>query len=417
MNYIVEKLNTPVAGEYDVIVAGGGPAGVSAASAAAENGAKTLVVEQFGFFGGMWTAGLVNPMFDTHSKGSIVKKLVDLLKENNSWGGFEGISFDYEMIKAILDKLVIRSGADILFHSHISKTYMEGGQVKGIIVENKSGRSLYRSKVVIDCTGDGDAAAYAGAEYSYGRETDGLTQPMTLMFKLGNIHYTQADRDQLYKLITKAISDNNLDYKLSYKHPYIIMLPGSESAVVQMIHLKGLSGVNAVDLTKAEIAGRKEAMEIYRLFRQYIPEFSNITLEQTASHIGVRESRRIKGVYTLTLDDVLNGRKFDDGIALCTFPVDIHQPDKDGQSTYFPQPYHIPYRCLVPEKIDGLLVAGRCISGTHEAHASYRVTGNCMAMGEAAGIAAAIAVRDGVNVRDIDTGKLLAKLRENGAVL
>lgn len=405
--YIEESLCTPIVGEYDVIIAGGGPAGIGAAIAAGRNGMKTLLVERYGFLGGIWTAGLVNPFFDTENKGGIVLELVNRLKELNAWGGWEGICFDYEVIKTVLDDMVTRAGVDILFQSVVAGAVVQDKRVKGVFVQNKSGREAYLAQVVIDCTGDGDVSALAGAEFEIGRKEDGLVQPMTLMFRLGNVSYLQETRDDLYELIAEAVKKNNLEYKITYKHPYLLMLPGQNSAVAQMIHIKGLSGINARDLSKAYIQARKEVMEAFGLFKNHIPQFKSITLEQTAAQIGVREARRIMGEYVITLEDIMEGKRFEDGITLCSFPVDIHQPDKDGQDTAFPKPYHVPYRSLVPRSMEGLLVAGRCISGTHEAHASYRVTGNCMAMGEAAGVAASIAVKDHVTLRKVDTCKLI----------
>lgn len=414
---IHEEMQTPVCGKYDVIVAGGGPAGTAAAISAARNGMKTLLVEQYSFLGGMWTAGLVNPFFDTDNKGGIVRELVNLLKKRNAWGGWEGICFDIEEIKYILDSLVTGAGAEILFQSLIAGTMVENGTVKGVIVQNKAGRQVYLSDVVIDCTGDGDVCALAGAEFRIGRPKDGAAQPMTLMYKLGNIDFWQGPSNELIGLMMKAINENHLDYRISYKRPCILMLPGKKAAVVQMIHIRGVSPFDAQAMSKAYIQARREVMAAFELFRNYIPELKGVTLEETAPQLGVRESRRILGEYELTFEDLMQGRKFDDGVALCSFPIDIHQPDKDDQENFFPKPYHIPYRCLIPKKINGLLAAGRCISGTHEALASYRVTGNCMAMGEAAGTAASIAVNSGHQPREIDAQNLVRILREKQGVL
>lgn len=416
-HFIEEKLNTPVCGDYDVIVAGGGPAGIGAAIAAARNGMKTLVVERYGCLGGIWTAGLVNPFFDTEHKGGLVKELVDSLRNDDAWGGWNGICFDYETIKVTLDDMVVDAGADILLQSYISGTIVESNVVKGIIVENKSGRQAYTAKVVIDCSGDGDVAAMAGAEYEFGRKEDGQIQPMTLMYKLGNIYFPQQTPSDVYNLMQRAVKDNNLEYTPSYKFPYILTLPDQKSAAVQMVHINGASALNVNDITQAYLKARKEVMEAFKVLKGYVPQFKDITLEQTAMQMGVREARRITGEYVLTLEDMLEGRRFEDGITICGFPVDIHAPDGKEQVVSHVQPYHIPYRSLVPLKLEGLLVAGRCISGTHEAHASYRVTGNCMAMGEAAGTAAAIAVRSNKAPRYIDTKTLVNKLIEQGVLL
>ncbi|MDF2926900.1 MAG: FAD-dependent oxidoreductase [Paenibacillaceae bacterium] len=417
MKVISETLETPVNGEYDVIVAGGGPAGIGAAVSAARNGMRTLLVERYGFLGGMWTAGLVNPMFDTNRKGGIVKELVEGLKARNAWGGWSGICFNFEEMKLVLDRMTTGAGVELLLHTQICGAITDAGSVKGIIVQNKSGRQAYLAKVIIDCTGDGDVAAMSGASFSIGREKDGLTQPMTLMFRIGNIDFMQQRSTDLYNLIVKAVERHQLDYAIPYTRPYILMFPGQRSAVVQLTHVRSALALNDKDMTEAEIAGRRQIMEAYELFRSYIPELAGVTLEQIAPQIGVRETRRIHGQYTLTLEDLLEGRRYADGIAICAFGIDIHQPDSEGQEVYDPKAYHIPYRSLVPLGVNGLLVAGRCISGTYEAHASYRVTGNCTAMGEAAGTAAAIAVESGCEPGDIAVEKLKERLERQGVLL
>ena len=415
--YICETLQTPVAGYYDVIVAGGGPAGVGAAIAAGRMGAKTLLVERYGFLGGNWTAALVNPLFDTENKGGIVRELVNGLNERGLWGGFEGHSFDYEGIKSLLDEMVLDAGVEILFQSNVVAAVKIANRVNGLIVENKSGRSAYRGEVLIDCTGDGDLAAQAGADFAFGRDSDHLTQAMTLMFVVGNIHFDQNSRDQLYRLMQETIRSKNLNFKINYKYPYFILLPDGSRAVAQMTHICGKSGIDAEEISQAYLEARKEAVRLFNFFKNNMEQFKDLSLEQTAVQMGVRESRRITGEYVLNVDDLLAGRKFDDGITIASFPVDIHQPDSDGQEVCFPKPYHIPYRCLVPKTLDGLLVAGRCISGTHEAHGSYRVAGNCIAMGEAAGVAAAMAAQNGVQPRGIDIHELQSTLRANHVIL
>ena len=191
MDYINETLKTPVFGEYDVVVAGAGPAGVCAAIAAARNGAKTLLIERYGFLGGMWSAGFIIPLFDFENKHYIVTEIVDELKARGGWGGYYDIAFDFEIMKKLLDDMVTQSGAQILFHTFLAGAYCEGEDVKGVFIQNKSGRSLVKAKVVIDCTGDGDIAASAGVPFTMGRESDNLCQPVTCMFMLGNIEYMQ----------------------------------------------------------------------------------------------------------------------------------------------------------------------------------------------------------------------------------
>ncbi len=428
MEYIQDNQQVPVLKSYDVIVTGGGPAGFGAALAAARGGAGTRLIERFGCLGGMWTSGLVNPLFDYRNKGGIVQELVDridALGMNSSSGGM--YTFDFETMKLLLDRMTIAAGVDLLFHTLCVAPLMEGDRIAGVIVENKGGRAAYRAKMVIDCTGDGDIAARAGAPFKLGRERDGLCQPMTLMFKIGNLDYVQSydypygNHNELYDLMLRAVDRAGLkDYQFNFVRPCLLRLPGQHAGVMQMTHVRGRCALDPNDLTQAEIEGRERVNDAMTFFRQYLPQFQHAQLEQTGATIGIRETRRISGQYELTLEDLLAGRRFEDGICVCTFGIDIHQPDGNSQEEthkqYRMQPYHIPYRCLVPRKIKNLLVAGRCISGSYEAHASYRVTGDCVAMGQAAGTAAALALGMGIAPDLLDGRRVVSRMTADGAL-
>lgn len=427
--FIREQRQTPVAGHYDVIVVGGGPAGVGAALAAGRAGKKTLLVEQYGFLGGMWTAGLVIPVWDWENKGGIMQELVDEINrqgKNSSAGPL--YTFDIEFMKLLLDRKMRECGVDLLFHTMFADVILDGNTVRGILVENKSGRQAYLAQVVIDCTGDGDVAARAGAPYWVGRESDGATQPMSLMFKLGNMDYVQnmdhfpSDDGctELFYYMRHAAKQAGLaDYPFNFERPYILRLPTAHQGIAEMTHVRGKSGIDAWELSAAEQEGRELVAEAMRFFTSYMPQFRDAFLEQTAPQIGVRETRRVQGEYVLTVEDLLRGAQFEDGICTCAFNVDIHQPDgKSQEGMDIPiRPYQIPYRCLVPLQVDGLLVAGRCISGTYEAHASYRVTGDCVAMGQAAGTAAALALEQGQTLRGLDGKQVAAAMEKQGARL
>lgn len=428
MEFIQETRQIPVQKTYDVIVAGGGPAGFGAAVAAARGGASTLLIERFGCLGGMWTSGLVNPLFDYLNKGGIVQELVDkidALGMNSSSGGM--YTFDFETMKLLLDRMTIGAGVDILFHSFCVAPLMEEDRIAGVIVENKGGRLAYRARIVIDCTGDGDIAARAGAPFKLGREGDGLCQPMTLMFKIGNLDYVQSydypygNNNELFDLMQRAVKHAGLTgYQFNFERPCLLRLPGQHSGVMQMTHVRSRCGLDPLDLSQAEIEGRERVNDAMTFFRQYMPQFQHAQLEQTGAMIGIRETRRITGQYELTLDDLLAGRRFEDGICVCTFGIDIHQPDGNSQeethTKYQMKPYHIPYRCLVPQKVKNLLVAGRCISGSYEAHASYRVTGDCVAMGQAAGTAAVLALRGSILPDQLDGRLVAARMAADGAL-
>ncbi len=414
---------TPVAAEVDVLVAGGGPAGVGAALAAAREGARTLLIERHGMLGGMWTAGLLNPFFEFGQRGWLVTELVADLQAAGAWREWLWTAtFDTEVMKRVLEERMDAAGAAFWYHSLAVDPIVEGGQVRGVLVESKSGREAVLAKVVVDCTGDGDIAARAGAPYQFGRASDNLAQPLTLMFEIeGTAGFEHTETGSLYDRMVEAIREHDLDVALPFERvnytPWIISLPRESSAAAQMTHVYRVNSLDTRELTRATVDARRQAHEMVSVLRR-VPGLEGIRLAQTASTIGVRESRRILGEYVLALEDLQAGRRFADAVATCAFGVDIHEPAPGAgipSGHHAPmRPYEIPYRCLVPRDVEGLLVAGRCISGTHEAHASYRVTGTCMAMGQAAGLAAARAAREGIHARHLSGPALRRALAERG---
>ncbi|HEX9766167.1 MAG TPA: FAD-dependent oxidoreductase [Nitriliruptorales bacterium] len=416
----------PVHDEVDVLVVGGGPAGVGAALSAARAGMRTRLVERYGCLGGIWTAGLLNPYFDGRSKGGIPTEIIDRL---HAHGGADATKdWDYvtplgqlinpEAMKYVLDRMAEEAGVEVLLYTYAVGTILEDEAVRGVIVENKSGRSAILATVVIDCTGDGDVAYHAGCEFEYGRIGDGLVQPMTLQFKVSGFDFTQDVGDHwLYHVLREHNSEEELA-AVPFVNPWAVPIPGMPATVaVQWTHLHGADGTDAESLTRAAVEGRRQVHSAMRLLESARDVLGDVRLIETAMQIGVRETRRIRGEYHLELEDLTAGRSFDDGICRVHFGVDIHVPDGGSQRVIKVQPYHVPYRCLVPLGVEQLLVAGRCISGSHEAHASYRVTGNCVAMGEAAGLAAAQAVEHGLTPREVDGVTVRQLMEKNGANL
>lgn len=402
MEFINETFKTKIEGDYDLIIVGGGPAGIGAAVSAGRNGLKTLIIEQYGFFGGAWTAALVNPFFDTENKGGIVKELVDDLKKTDDFGAFWNISFNFETMKKLLDEKIKEAGVDILFHTTFSSPIKEGNRIKGVVVQNKAGRAAYTAKYVLDCTGDGDVAYMAGADFVYGNENNGKAQSMTTMFLLSGVKLRQNKPNELYDLMKKAVDTYDTGYNIEFDKPFAIWLPMKDIAVVQLVHVQNHNGTDPVSLSNAEISGRKKVYETFEFFKKYIPEFKNAELIMTAPQIGVRETRHIVGDFTLTKEHILNGTNFEDNLGFeVAFNVDIHD-DSEKQNCFSVKKYQIPLRALIVKGFDGLLTAGRCISGDFVSHASYRVTGNCVAMGEGAAVAIAKAIKENKDIRKIN---------------
>lgn len=437
----------------EVLVVGGGPAGLGAAIASARNGARTLLVERYGYLGGNLTAGLVGPCMTSYSldgkqqliKGvfeEFVRRMVDIgqaihpsqVSAGSEYSGFieyghdKVTPFGPEAAKQVALDMCTESGVDLLLHTFVVDTLVEDGAVTGVIVANKSGLGVIRANVTIDCSADADVAARGGAEFDQGREEDGLTQPVTLFFRVANVDD---------ETVRKYVAEHPEDYR-----PFASLVKAARDAGELTVPRKGvglyrtledgvwrinttrihrIDGTRAEDLTRAEIEGRKQVVELMQFFRKWLPGFENCTLLDTAAMIGVRETRRIKGAYTLTLNDLATGRDFEDVVALAGYPVDIHSPTDDSGgvegSDETANAYQIPYRSLVPIEINNLLVAGRSISATHEAMAATRVMPPAFAMGEAAGTAAAIALEYRVPVREVDIPVLQRTLLRQGAYI
>lgn len=408
MKTFQETLNTPIKGEYDIIVVGAGPAGCGVSLAAAREGMKVLLIDKENSLGGMWTVGFMNPLFDAEKKDGIIAELIDELKSKNQWGGFWGKSFHNEYMKHILDNKMREAGVSLLLNTNFVRSITENKTVKGVVVENIEGRSAYLGRMTIDCSGDGHVAADAGCEFQIGVDGDyKQCQGMTLMYLVGNI----PEKHRAGLMVGEILDEcyHKAGKEAPFHVPYIIPVPNSHFGVMQFTHMYGYNPLSVVDIAEASAEGRRQMIEAVELLNRYSEDFKELELITSAGVLGVRESRRIVGDYTLTLEDVLTegGFKTDDSVCRVTFNMDIHTAENKGQNCRVVQAFQVPFRCLIPKGFDGILTAGRCISGTHETMAAYRVTGDCCKMGENAGKIAAYALKRNVSVRDVIVSEVI----------
>jgi len=423
-----EARDLPVAGDVDVLVAGAGPAGFAAAVCAARMGARTMLVEQAGAVGGMATVGLMSHWTGA-TRGGFYDELLG--KSADLGGEFEGGDarqiIDPEKLKTVMLEMLEEAGAGVRLYSFVAGPVMDGRKVAGIITESKSGREVFLAQVVIDATGDGDVASRAGVPFKQGRANDGSMQPATIMFKVGGVDTSKAvfpggfeDTFQVPEGDLQTLGRKHLPHPAGHVLLYRSSLPGVVTC--NMTNCTGVDGTKTEDLTRAERICRGQMEAIVGFLRKYVPGFGKCYLLSSASLIGIRETRHFEGEYTLTDKDILEAKVFDDwAVTKAHFNFDVHSLtgaglDETGLQKYFPQErgYTIPYRCLVPRNIEGLLLAGRNISGTHLAHSSFRVMPICANMGQAAGIAAALSVRLGVAPRALPVVELQKALRKQG---
>lgn len=407
-----------------VLVSGGGPGGIAAAVAAARNGAETLLVERYGFLGGMATAGLVNPFMTWYAGREqiihgVFQEILDRLNAKGGLSPHRASIFDPEIFKIVADDICLESGVKLLLHSFVSGVSVTGSRIDSVHVTNKPNGRTISAEMYIDATGDADLAYMAGVPCEKGRESDGLTQPMTLNFRMSGVDVDRMPpRDQINELFLRAKQDGRVDCP---RENVLLFNTTREGEIhFNTTRVTRADGTDAASLTRAEIESRRQVQQLVEFLRTDVSGFENAYLQLTGTQIGIRESRRIVGEYVMTVEDVLEGRKFDDRIARGSYPVDIHNPDGAGTVIRHLRPgesYDIPYRSIVPLKIDNLLIAGRPISTTHEAHSSTRVMPICCAVGEAAGTAAALCVRGNKTPRELDVRALQQALVAQGANL
>ena len=342
----------------------------------------------------------MNPFFDCHDKFGIVQELVDELRAAGHFGGFWDISFNYEYMKFILEKKLQAANVEILYNTTFSRTLIEENRVYGIVAENIEGRFAVLAKTIFDCTGDGYVAASAGCPFELGVDGDYKEcQAMTLMFLVGNIPEKYKNGLMIYEKLNAVYE--KAGKQIPFRVPYLIPVPNSHFGVIQFTHMYEYNPLNAKELTKATMEGRQQLIDAFEFLTKYDEEFKDLELITSSNVLGVRESRRIIGEYRVSTDDILTGARFDDAVARVTFGADLHTKSNKGQNCFQVHPYHIPIRALMPKGYKGIIVAGRCISGSREAMASYRVTGNCAQMGESAGYYIAEAIKRNIDVLDV----------------
>ncbi|GIV65347.1 MAG: FAD-dependent oxidoreductase [Bellilinea sp.] len=415
----------------DVLVVGSGSAGATAAITAARLGASTSLVERYGFMGGISTQ-VLDTFYGFFTPGVHPRKVVggvpdsvveELFKRNaaiyrpNTYGAGQGITYDPETLKVVWEHLARQAGVRLYYHALVVDVLSEGAEIRGVVIASKAGLYRLSAKVVIDASGDADVAARMGVPFESSR--DGPIQSLTTTFKMINVDVARAKSVKKSELHAKMQQAEQLGYDLPRKEGSVHITPLPGVMATNMSRVRDVDPLDLTQLTLAEIEGRRQSLEYARFLIEQIPGYENAALGGFSTQIGIRESRRIFGEYRLTREDVLSARKFDDAIAQCGAPIEEHHAGQDTRWEYLPEgeTYHIPYRCLLPQQAERLLVAGRCLSADHDAHASVRSMGQCMAMGQAAGTAAALAVALNCQLREVPISKLQSTLRQSGAVL
>ncbi len=427
-----ERLDTAIVAEYDVVVAGGGASGLIAAVSAARSGAKTLLLEHSGCLGGTGTYAMVAQWLgfyngETRVVGGLPLELTKLVEEMGGSNGFSryvlaeasnspipivNFSFNPEIVKIASDRLTKEAGLDVRLHSRVVAPMMHDGKIAGVVVEDIAGRSAIRSKVVIDATGNASVAAASGAAFDGGEEElRRRRQPCTLVFRLSNVdvaRFRGLPREEKRALALEGVQTGRIFWEsLSF-----CSTPGDTDAICLMSRISNIDALDPVDLGRAEMEGRDQVHSIVGFLKERVPGFESSTLANIAAHVGVRETRRIRGRYTLTEEDIVSGKRFNDSIALGAGPMDLHEAAGTGISLWMPDhPFEIPMRCLAPALTSGLLVTGRAISATRSANGGSRHMGTAMALGEASGKLAALATRHGIELAEIDAGQVREELR------
>ncbi len=415
--------------EYDVVIVGAGPAGISAALEAARSGAKVALIERYGCVGGALTLGYIGPLLGSVCEGTIGEEIEAAICPR------KGVCPDFEVAKNALTGLLDEAGIDIFLQTLVTGVIKEGSVIKSVKINGNYGESEIKGKVFIDSTGDGNLSALAGCQWKIGREADGLVQPVTIMFTIEGIdpeqklicqheeHYTVlSDGREYLNLCHKACKSGELPPNVNIVRLYLTGFPGE-----RMVNATQENRINPLDpeaVSKAEKELRKQVNQIVAFLKNNIPGFENIRIKGSASTLGIRESRRIIGRSILNEKDMIEGKTYPDTVVHnAFFCFDVHNPVGPGQAEgeekvpSSPKKYDIPFSAMCPLGFDNLLTAGRCISGTHTAHSSYRVMRICMAMGQAAGAAAKYMSQSGVSSSELDVNTVREHLTNRGVKL
>jgi hypothetical protein len=425
----------PVVGKYDVVVCGGGPAGFIAAIASSREGAKTAIVEQYGFLGGMATAGLVNPLsVFTYNNEKVIGGIPwEFIERLQGMGGaliekpLGNVAFEPELYKLCCQRMMIEAGVDMYMHSYISGCVCNETSVSHIIIENKNGSEAIESDIFIDCTGDADLAAMAGVPMQH--DHNNPLQPLSTYFVLGGVdtesptikeamhHNKQGVNCHCMPVRDKLLALSESLGIPEFGGPWFCTTLQPGVVTVNMTRTSGNACDNR-DFTRAESELREDVFKMAKILKENFEEFKDSYVTHVAVHAGIRETRRIKGVYTITGEEYVNAYRYQDNVSRGAHPIDIHVARGATQNvTFLKTPAFVPYRALIAENYPNLIVAGRSISADKTAFASLRVQASCMGIGQAAGVAAAICATAKCNVQDVNIGVLTEKLRFLGAAI
>ncbi|MBO5321773.1 MAG: FAD-dependent oxidoreductase [Clostridia bacterium] len=422
--YINEKNQVPLIAEVDVLVCGAGPAGIGASIRAAREGVSVMVVESQDCIGGIATSGMMSH-WGGKSSSKIMQEIFELTynkAQDVGWCSDNRCGPDaiyHEVQKIVLEEMMIKENIKILYYTRVSKAIVENNAIIGVIVENKSGRGFIKAKRVVDSTGDGDVAASAGVPYFVGRETDNRMQPCSIMFKVGGVDYSRALFPPSFETTIdtekgeiQALAKEHLPFPAG--HVLLYTNPTPNTVVCNMTNAIEIDGTDGESLTKGVMTCRSQIIPIVKFLREYIPGYENCWLMSSASLIGIRETRHFEGLESLSKDDILEAKFYDNWVVRrAWFNFDVHNLtgaslDKTGIQKNWKQngDYTIPYGCLLPKNIEGLLLSGRNISGSHLAHSNFRIMSVCIALGEAAGVAAALSVKQNKRLCDVNVKEI-----------